>query len=344
VKTGFSVWFEENGRYVLGEKEAKIMEGIKRYGSFMATSKSLGITYAHAWNVIDELSKGIGRQVVKAKRGGDAGGGTALTEEGEKLLEEYLSVQDKVSRLLGSHRELRIAEFKKPDLSIIGSSCPGVKILAGLIDFSSEVVEVGSTVGLAALMLGEADLSGIHLFDEASGTFNLPFIMRDWPGGSAVLIRGYRREQGLMLKKGNPKAIKGLDDLGRKQVRLVNRNAGSGTRELLDRLLKQLNITPKGVRGYDFEVKTHEEVAKAIEEDRADLGIGLRATASIFNLEFVKLCDEFFDFAIEKRRLSKPPVRAFIEALKSQEFDAELKKRAPGIYVLPDTGSIIMGS
>ena len=341
MKTGFSVWLEENGKYIMGEKEAKIMEGIKRYGSFMATSKALGITYAHAWNLIDTLSKSIGEQVVRAQRGGEAGGGTALTEEGDKLLEEYLLAQDKVSRMLGSQRELRFADFRRPDLSIIGSSCPGVKILAELIPYMSEVVEVGSTVGLAALMLGESDISGIHLFDEDTQTYNIPFIRRDWPAGAAVLIRGYRREQGLMVRKGNPKGVKDLKDLSKRQVRLVNRNTGSGTRELLDRLLRQQGIVRKEVRGYEFEVRTHEEVARAIDEGRADVGLGLKATAATYKLDFVKLCDEFFDFAAEERRLSKPPIRAFIEALKSKKFQAELKKRAPGIYTLPETGNVI---
>lgn len=342
MKTGFTVWLEEDGRYILGEREAKILEGIKKYGSFMATSKSLGITYAYAWNVIDDLSKRIDNPVVRAQRGGDAGGGTALTETGERMLEEYLALEDKVSRLLGSRRELKFIKFRRPDLSIIGSSCVGVKILAGMVTrYSVEVVEVGSTAGLAALMLGEADVSGVHLFDEESGTYNVPFIKRSWAGGTAALIMGYRREQGLMLKSGNPKGIKGLEDIGVKGVRLVNRNPGSGTRELLDRLIKEHRISPKEIRGYDFEVRTHEEVARAIEDGRADVGLGLRATAEIYGLDFVKACEEDYDFAVETKRLGKAPVKAFIEVLRSKEFHVELEKRAPGITPRHDTGEIL---
>jgi molybdate transport repressor ModE-like protein len=342
MKAGFTVWLEEDGRYILGEKEASMLEGIKKFGSFMATAKSLGMTYAHVWIVIDELSKRVGEPMVRAQRGGETGGGAVLTEAGNRLLEEYKALEDKVSNFLGSRKEFTFLEFKRPDLSIIGSSCVGVKILAEVVKgFSTEVVEVGSTAGLTAVMLGEADIAGIHLFDEESRTYNVPFVRRTWPSGMAVLIRGYTREQGLMVKRGNPKYVRSVEDLRRKDVRLINRNLGSGTRELLDRLLRHHGIAAKDVKGYDFEVRTHEEVARAVEEGRADVGLGLRATASVLGLDFVKVCDESFDFVVERRRLWKPPVRALIGALMSPRFKEELRRRAPGINTLPDTGEIM---
>lgn len=342
MKTGFTVWLEEDGRYILGEREASIMEGIKKFGSFMATAKSLGITYAHAWTIVDELSKRVGKPVVRAQRGGDTGGGTVLTEEGDRLLEKYKALEEKVSNFLGSRKEFTFLEFKRPDLSIIGSSCVGVKILAGMVKgFSTEVVEVGSTAGLTAVMLGEADVTGIHLYDEQTKIYNVPFVYRAFPGETAVLIRGYTREQGLILRKGNPKGVKGIEDLQDASLRLVNRNLGSGTRELLDRLLREKGISSKELKGYDFEVRTHEEVARAIKEGRAYAGVGLKATATIYGLNFVKICDESFDFVAERRRLGKPSVRAFVNALSSPAFREELQKRAPGINPLPDTGKIL---
>jgi molybdate transport repressor ModE-like protein len=342
MKPGFTVWLEEDGRYILGEREASIMEGLKKFGSFMATAKSLGITYAHAWIIVDELSKRVGKPVVRARRGGNTGGGTMLTEEGDRLLEDYKALEEKVSNFLGSRKEFTFLEFKRPDLSIIGSSCIGVKILAGMLKgFSTEVVEVGSTAGLTAVMLGEADVAGIHLYDEEARMYNVPFVRRAFPGERAVLIRGYAREQGLMVKKGNPKRVKGVEDLQRAGLRLVNRNLGSGTRELLDRLLTEKGISYKDIRGYDFEVRTHEEVASAIKDGRAGAGLGLKASALIYGLDFVKICDESFDFVAERRRLVKPYVRAFVEALGSQTFREELRKRVTGINILPDTGKIL---
>ena len=342
MKSGFMVWLEEDGRYVLGEREASIMEGITKFGSFMATAKSLGITYAHAWTVVDELSKRVGKPVVRAQRGGDTGGGATLTEEGDRLLEEYKVLEEKVSNFLGSRKEFTFLEFKRPDLSIIGSSCVGVKILAEMVKgFSTEVVEVGSTAGLTAVMLGEADVAGIHLYDEETRTYNEPFIRRAFPGETAALIRGYAREQGLILKKGNPKGVKGIEDLRDTGLRLVNRNLGSGTRELLDRLLREKRVPSKEIKGYDFEVRSHEEVARAIKEGRAYAGLGLMAIAKIYGLAFVKICDESFDFVAERRRLGKPSVRAFVDALSSSAFREELQKRAAGINTLPNTGKIL---
>jgi molybdate transport repressor ModE-like protein len=342
MKTGFSVWLEEDGRYILGEREASIMEGIKKFGSFMATAKSLGITYAHAWTIVDELSKRVGKPVVKAQRGGDTGGGAMLTEEGDRLLEEYKTLDEKVSRFLGSRKEFSFLEVKKPDISIIGSSCIGVKILAGMVKgFSTEVVEVGSTAGLTAVMLGEADVAGIHLYDEQTRTYNVPFVHRAFPGETAVLIRGYTREQGLILRKGNPKGVKDLEDLRGTNLRLVNRNLGSGTRELLDRLLREGGIPSKEIKGYDFEVRTHEEVASAIKDGRAYAGVGLKATAAIYGLNFVKICDECFDFVAERRRLGKTSVKAFVNTLSSPAFKEELRRKAVGIKPFPDTGKIL---
>jgi molybdate transport repressor ModE-like protein len=342
MKAGFSVWLEENGRFIAGEKEASILRGIRKFGSIMATAKSLGMTYAHVWNEIEELSKRVGKPVVSAYRGGEAGGGTRLTKEGEQLLQEYLMLEEKVSNFMGASKEYVFKEIRNPDLSIIGSSCPGIKILADLIKgISTEVVEVGSSAGLTAVMLGEADIAGMHLYDTERKTYNEEAIRKVWPSGAAVLIRGYIREQGLMLKKGNPKKVKSLEDAIKKKVRIVNRNLGSGTRELLDRLLKERIIQPENVRGYDFEVRTHEEVAKALNDGKADIGLGLKAVARVFNLEFVKICDEHFDFMCEKRRLQKPAVKAFIDALKSEEFKAELEKRAPGIKAVKGTGEIL---
>ncbi|MBM5804686.1 MAG: LysR family transcriptional regulator [Candidatus Verstraetearchaeota archaeon] len=342
MKPGFTVWLEEDGRYILGEKEASILEGIKKFGSFMATAKSLGMTYAHVWIVVDELSKRVGEPVVRAQRGGETGGGAVLTDAGNRFLEEYKALEEKVSNFLGSKKEFIFIEFKRPDLAIIGSSCVGVKVLAEMVKgLSTEVVEVGSSAGITAVMLGEADVAGIHLFDEESKTYNVPFVRRAWPSGMAVLIRGYTREQGLMMKRGNPKHIRSIEDLRHRGVRLINRNLGSGTRELLDRLLREHRIAPKDVKGYDFEVRTHEEVARAVEEGRADVGLGLRATASVLGLDFVKVCEESFDFVVERRRLGKSSVRAFIEALKSPRFGRELEGRAPGINTLPDTGKVL---
>jgi len=341
MKPAFSVWLEEDGRHVIGEKEAEILQGVKKFGSLMATAKSLGMTYAHVWNVVEGLSKRLGKPVVSAFRGGEGGGGTVLTAEGEGILEQYEELEGRVGRFLGESKRHIFVEAAKPDLSIIGSSCPGVKILAELVEgFNVEVVEVGSSAGLTAVMLGEADLAGIHLYDPTKRRYNITAVSRTWPQGRSVLIRGYAREQGLVVKKGNPKGIRGFDDL-KGRARLVNRNIGSGTREVIDRLMEANEISIAEVKGYDHEVRTHEEVARAIDEGRADVGVALRSVADAYGLEFMPLCEEQYDFVCERRRLSKPSVKAFIDVLRSQRFKDELKRRTSGIKPAKNIGEII---
>jgi molybdate transport repressor ModE-like protein len=342
MKPGFAVWLEEDGRRIVSEREADVLAGLRKFGSLMATAKSLGITYAHAWNVLNTLASNVGEPVVMAKRGGEDHGGTELTKRGMELLEEYERLQKGVSEFLGTPKGVIFGDFVPPDLSIIGSSCIGVKTIISMMKgLEVEYVEIGSTAGLAALMLGEADIAGIHLFDIESGKFNWPFLARSWPSGGVALVRGYLREQGLMLKEDNPKQIKGVRDLGKREIRLVNRNLGSGTRELLDRLLAQQKIPTSGVKGYDHEVRTHDEVAMEIEEGRADVGLGLRATAARHGLGFVKVCEESFDFAIDTRRMKKGSVQAFLGVLRSKDFKDTIAEKARGLRTLPSTGEIV---
>ncbi|MDH7555856.1 MAG: substrate-binding domain-containing protein [Candidatus Methanosuratincola sp.] len=337
----FQVWLEENGRYIIGEKEARILEGIRNYGSLIAAAKATGITYAHAWNLVEERSAKLGEPIVVARRGGEDGGGTALTEKGGELLERYLDLEARVGTYLGTRTERIFLEVRRSDLVIAGSSCIGVKLIPGLMKgLSVEVAEIGSTAGITAVMIGEADLAGLHIYDEESGKYNIPFIKRFWQAGSAILIKGYVREQGFMVKRGNPKGLTSLRDIVQKRCRIANRNAGSGTRSILKRLILQEGIDPSELKGYEHELRTHEEVAKEVYEGRADIGIGLRGAAEALGLGFIKICDEEFDFVCDKRRLNKKGVQTFINALRGKEFKTRLEQ-LPGLRCTPETGAIV---
>ncbi len=357
---GFTAWLKHNGEYLIGEKEARILECINTIGSFMGTAKSLGISYAHAWNTIDRISKILGEQIIEARRGGESGGGARLTEAGLLILKEYKNLEKQIAESL-SYREKRPMvrsklfsyDVKVPDLSIIGSHCIGIEIIIDLLmkelKFSPELACVGSSGGLAAVMLGEADIAGVHLLDDETGQYNVPFLKRYFIDDKAVVVRGYLREQGFLVAKGNPKNIGGFEDLLRKDVKFVNRSLGSGTRAILDREMKKIaermGIKPKEVsqkvRGYDMEVKSHIEVAKAVSRGKADVGLGIRAVSKKYELDFIPLAEEYFDFVIDKKRLKKPLVNSFIEMLGSERFKTEVEKSAPGIKIIKETGNLI---
>ncbi|MDP3058069.1 MAG: molybdopterin biosynthesis protein, partial [bacterium] len=147
---------------------------------------------------------------------------------------------------------------------------------------SMSSAHVGSLGGIIALKRGECHLAGVHLLDETSGEYNIPYIKDAFLGEKMVLVNLFTRQQGFMVPKGNPKEVGSLDDL--KRASFVNRQRGSGTRTLLDYHLAKNNIDSKEVSGYSREVTTHLAVACAVSSGEADVGLGIFAAAKAFNL------------------------------------------------------------
>jgi len=237
------------------------------------------------------------------------------------------------------------------DLVVIGSHCIGLDILIECLrraspSFQAKIVNVGSIGGLHAVKRGEADVAGIHLLDEASGEYNSPFLKRYGLSEQAVIVRGYVRQQGLIIAKGNPKGIHGIEDLLTKDVTFINRNRGSGTRILFDLYLKRIadermtaiEELTSGMRGYESEAKSHSAVAAAVLHGKADAGLGIRTAAERSELDFIPIAEEHYDFLVLKRRLEKEGVKKLIGALKSDEFRAELQRQAPGLVPSAETG------
>jgi len=200
--------------------------------------------------------------------------------------------------------------------------------------------------GILAVKRGEADIAGTHLLDE-DGIYNIGTI-RKLGIRDAVLVKGYLREQGFIVARGNPKKIAGFEDLIREDVRMINRNKGSGTRLLLDINLNCLagkiglsfDELTKRIEGYEVEAKTHDAVASAVATGKADVGIGIKSVANLYGLDFIPLRSEEYDFLIPKDRLEKEPIKMFLKILKSREFSRELE-RVGGLKVYERTGEMI---
>lgn len=248
----------------------------------------------------------------------------------------------------GEEVEVRLfGEIRPADLVIIGSHCLGLDLILELMpEFEAKVVNTGSTAGILAVKRKEADIAGIHLLSE-DGIYNETFL-RYYGIRDAFLVKGYLREQGLILRKGNPKGISGFQDLLREGVLFVNRNKGSGTRVLIDmhlgELARKLGISfeeLKGrIRGYEIEAKTHDAVAFAVASGRADVGVGIKSVAKLYDLDFIPLRAEEYDFLIPKERIKKNSVRHFLEILKSDEFAKKLES-FEGIRVYERTGEMV---
>jgi putative molybdopterin biosynthesis protein len=160
---------------------------------------------------------------------------------------------------------------------------------------------VGSQGGLIALRRGEAHLAGSHLLNPETGEYNISYIRQYMPNIPVKVVALVGREQGLIVKKGNPKRIKSLKDLSKPRVQFVNRQRGAGTRVLLDYHLNLMTIPQNSIVGYSQEEYTHLGVAAAVASGRADCGLGIAAAAQALDLDFVRLFQERYDLVIPKQ-------------------------------------------
>jgi len=198
---------------------------------------------------------------------------------------------------------------------------------------------LGSLGGLLALQRGEAHVAGSHLLDPDTGEYNLAYVRRYLPGVQVVVMGLAMRDQGLILPKGNPKRVTGLEDLARSDITYVNRQRGAGTRVLLDYHLDRLGIRSERIRGYDREEYTHLAVCVAVASGRADVGLGIRAAAETMKLDFLPLFQERYDLVFRREHYESPQLRPLLEVLRSQAFRQDLM-RLPGYDASP-MGKII---
>jgi putative molybdopterin biosynthesis protein len=201
-------------------------------------------------------------------------------------------------------------ELTPADLVVIGSHCVGLDFLLGELrkrGFTSRVLHVGSMGGVAAAKRGECDIAGVHLMNPATEEYNRHLLT-----DSLELVPGYRRRQGVVFRPGDDRfegrtaanaIARANQDSG---CTMINRNPGSGTRVLIDRLLGDARP-----HGYNVQTKSHNAVATAVVQGRADWGVAIDTVATAYGLGFLALRDEHYDFIVPKSRLQRPAVRAF---------------------------------
>ncbi|MFA9461241.1 molybdopterin biosynthesis protein [Thiohalorhabdus methylotrophus] len=210
------------------------------------------------------------------------------------------------------------------DLVAIGSHCVGLDVLLGELQgrgISTKALHVGSMGGLAAARRGECDIAGVHLLDPESGTYNRPFLDED-----LELVPGYRRMQGIVFRAGDRRftgkdAEQAVADVAEDpECAMVNRNPGSGTRILTDRLL-----AGREPAGYGVQTKSHNAVAAAVAQGRADWGVAIETVATDYGLGFLPMQEEHYDFVVPRTRLDREPVRQFRALLDEPEIRERLQ-------------------
>ena len=185
---------------------------------------------------------------------------------------------------------------------------------------------MGSSIALNALKRGEVHVAGIHLADESSGAWKLPDLKRNLGDMDFMVITFAHWEEGFIVRQGNPKKIRTVNDIAKPTVRIVNREKGSGARRLLDKQLNTSGINTKRVKGYSDEALSHLDVASRIKAGLADTGIGVRAAASICGLDFVPLQRERYDLVIPKTYYETlSGLQILLDTMVSKPFRDELE-------------------
>jgi putative molybdopterin biosynthesis protein len=210
-------------------------------------------------------------------------------------------------------------------LVIVGSDDLALDLLAAQVRADRQGPDVltmamGSLEGLIALRQGLGNAAGCHLLDVETGEFNVPFARRLFPGRALVLVTLAHREQGLLVAPGNPLGLRSVDDAAQRGATIINRNSGSGTRLLLDRLLAEAGLPPQALAGYENEVFTHSEAAQVIAGGGADLGLGIRAAARRYELGFVPLREERYDLVIPREQYGTELLAPLVRHLRSRAF------------------------
>ena len=251
----------------------------------------------------------------------------------------------------GEQVEVRLftEKLRLPDLVFVGGKCAGVYLIAEILrakhsDLNFKIIGLGSMGGLAALRRGEADIAGICLLDEKTGKYNVPFLEFYGLKGDVSLFRGYLRRWGLLVAKGNPKEIKSLEDILREDLKFIVPDRSLEARALLDFHLRRLTEEHKidfGKLAGKFETASKLAIAMAVAEGKADVGFGDEILAERFNLDFIPVAEEEYDFAVRNDRLGRMPVQAFLSILSSGEFREALTVRVRGLKPQPNIGEKI---
>jgi putative molybdopterin biosynthesis protein len=227
----------------------------------------------------------------------------------------------------------------------IGSHDNALDVLGNFLkkkhpELSLSSAHVGSMGGLLALKRGEAHCAGTHLLDEATGEYNVSYIKKLLPDMRVVLVNLVYRTQGFIVPKGNPKSIRGFEDLAKPGVVFVNRQAGAGTRLLTDLYLKKLQIDPGSVNGYYHEEYTHMAVAAAVLSGAADTGLAVLSAAQALGLDFIPVAQERYDLAIPQKFYDAPMVQALLGTIRE---DRAFRDQIIGMggYDVSEMGKVI---
>jgi molybdate transport repressor ModE-like protein len=321
-----------------------LLAAIQQTGSIARAAEQLRHSYRHAWGVLRSSEQAFGHSLIASGRGR----GTTLTPFADKLLWADRMIQARLSPTLdslASELEIELGKLVEGKSKIMRLHASHGFAVAALLNQFNRVglpVEVRyrhSTDAVAALSRQECDLAGFHVplgeFEKpASATYAKWLNKR-----SDCLLHLAVRHQGLFVAPGNPRQVHDLHDLQRHELRFVNREAGSGTRMLLELMLSERGISHRKINGFENTEFTHSAVAAFIASGMADVGFGIQTAAQHFGLDFIPLVRERYFLALPAASLNEPLVKLVVNILQSRAFRAEVNELAG--YDSSDTGKIL---
>ncbi len=260
----------------------------------------------------------------------------------------YMPEADGIVERAGAARgQADLIVFTKDDASqkrlLLAGCDPATGLLSRMVEKITgvEVVSAAASSKLALTWLSEdkVHIAGSHLEDAKSGEFNLPFIRKQFPNDDFSVITFARWEEGLVVAPGNPKSIGKVEHLTRRNVVFVNRETGSGSRGLIDKLLEKAGIDAKKVNGYDRIAYGHLAAAYCVLSGDADVCLATRAAAQSFGLDFIPLHSERYDLVMRRKTAEMPAVQAFLDVLQRAALRRKLEILAG--YDTSQTGTVI---
>ena len=274
--------------------------------------------------------------------------GTKLVGVPSPPIPGILPLADGVCVTAAGARGVTVQPFAEDSASVnrllIAGCDPAVSILGRFFEKEAGIELVAancsSLQAIKWLRDGKVHIAGSHLRDAKTGESNLPMVKKLLPGGGYKIITFARWEQGFVIARGNPKGIKSISDLSRKDVKLVNREKGSGSRFLLDELLDKCGINAASVHGYTTVAPGHISAAWQIQSGQADCCVATRGAARAFGLDFISLTTERYDFILRDRSLDLQPVRIMLDVINRSALQRELTALAD--YDMTQTGSVLV--
>ena len=303
-----------------------LLRAVLKAGSLNKAVAALGLSYRHAWGMIGEMERTLGRSLVIM----DRGRGAKLSPFAEKLLEADDAATRVVEReltstvrALGRATPLTLDEPHGMPLVFHASHDYALAELRDRLVARGSPAELhfrGSLECLASLARWECDVAGFHLPEASAGSAAFAPYRPLLAMRGLRLVRFVSRRQGLIVARGNPKRLLALSDLAVKSARFVNRQPESGTRLCFDRLLAAEGLRPAQINGYQTEEFTHAAIAATIASNMADAGFGIEAAARQHGLDFVPLADESYFLATRAATLARPVLQATLETLRGNAF------------------------